>query len=122
MSQTTQVYSTSDSQASALYPTQIQTLVSRGDRKRTLEQFNQFSNHRVEQEKPDLKRKNLQVLVTASDRAKETNFNGMREGAKKVRSNKQHLKFPLYSDEDIGFCADNPVVKASNLVSSVSKN
>ena len=68
----------------------------------------------------DLKRKNLQVLVSASERLKETNFEGLPEGARKVRPNKQHLKFPLYMDEEIGFTADNPVVKAAHLISSVS--
>ena len=97
-------------------------MVNRGDRKRTLEQFNQFSSHQTTREPTDLKRKNLQVLVSASQRLQATNFKGLPEGAKKVRPNKQHLKFPLYLDEEIGFTADNPVVKATNLVSSVSAN
>ena len=62
------------------------------------------------------------MLVSASDRLKDTNFEGLKEGNKKVRPNKQHLKFPLYTDEEIGFTADNPVVAAANLVASVSEN
>ena len=85
MSQTTNFYSTSDSEASALYVTQIAGLVRRGDRKRTLEQFNQFSSHQPETELKDLKRKNLQVLVSASDRLKETNFIGVASENRKVR-------------------------------------
>ena len=33
-----------------------------------------------------------------------------------VRTNKNHLKFELFTDEQIGFCANNPVVSAANLI------
>ena len=49
-------------------------------------------------------KKDLQVLVSASDRLKDTDFEGVVPNPKKrIRPNKNHLKFPLYLDESIGF-------------------
>ena len=71
-------------------------------------------------------KKDLQVLVTASDRLKKTNFNGFDLQkdpkilkTKKVRQNKMHLKFPLYTDEQIGFT--DLKNRGNNLVNSVSE-
>jgi hypothetical protein len=38
------------------------------------------------------------------------------ENTKKVRQGKQHLKFPLYLDEQIGLTLENTVVKAQKLI------
>lgn len=38
------------------------------------------------------------------------------DNTKKVRSGKQHLKFPLYLDEEIGLSMDNAIVKAQKLI------
>ena len=35
---------------------------------------------------------------------------------RRVRPNKNHLKFPIYADEEIGFLPDNPAVSAANLI------
>ena len=53
-------------------------------------------------------KKDLQVLVSASDRLKDTGFEGVvpnpkNRTFKRIRPNKNHLKFPLYLDESIGF-------------------
>lgn len=68
-------------------------------------------------------KKDLKVLVTASDRLKKTNFKGFdlkkdpkSLKTKKVRQNKMHLKFPLYTDEQIGFTGLKN--RGSNLVNS----
>ena len=33
-----------------------------------------------------------------------------------IRTNKNHLKFPLFTDDQIGFSSNNPVVKDANLI------
>ena len=116
-SQETKIYSTQNSQASALYVTQIATLLERGDRKRTLAQFNQFrpSSDNLLPLKVTTKGP-LHVLVQASDRLKDSNFRGVVDTSKKVRQGKQHLKFPLYLDEQIGLTMENAVVKAQKLI------
>ena len=40
----------------------------------------------------------------------------MVDTSKKVRQGKQHLKFPLYLDEQIGLTMENAVVKAQKLI------
>ncbi len=37
---------------------------------------------------------------------------------RRVRPNKNHLKFPIYADDEIGFVADNPAVSAANLITT----
>jgi len=62
------------------------------------------------------------VLVTASDRLISSNFNGVirQRPTRRRRSvrNQNHLKFPLFTDSQIGFGLDNPIVSAHNLISS----
>ena len=92
--------------------TQITNMLKRGDRKRTLQQFMQTkSAHDPDEnpfDQPATVGKNLQVMVSASDRLVQTAFQGVnlsdRQGksARRVRPGKQHLKFPLYLDEQVG--------------------
>ena len=44
MSQSTNFYGSQDTQATSLFVTQINNLLKRGNRKRTLQQFNQFNS------------------------------------------------------------------------------
>jgi len=41
---------------------------------------------------------------------------GLKRRTRLVRKNKNHLRFPLYTDDQIGFTTDNKLVTDSNLV------
>ena len=43
---------------------------------------------------------------------------GLKRRTRLVRKNKNHLKFPLYTDEQIGFSKDIPVVSDHNLIAT----
>lgn len=82
----------------------------------------------------DEAKKALQVLVTASDRLKAIGFKGLmpvrrsprpsaeetslKRKPRSARKNKNHLKFPLYTDEQIGFKKDSPLVSDTNLIAN----
>lgn len=100
----TNFYSTQDSEASALFVTQINHLIEKGDRHRQLAGYKQFG---VLGEDPNLlpptsRQTTLQVMVRASDRLRSDHFRGVIDPSKRVRRGKQHLKFPLFRDEHIG--------------------
>ena len=67
----------------------------------------------MDDEDAEFRPKKLQVLVSASDRLKETDFKGVfsqqkhqrDKRQKRVRVGKNHLKFALYHDDEIGFTA-----------------
>ena len=69
-SESTNFYGSQDSSASALFVSQITNLLKKGDRKKTLQQFKQTYLSGYETPEEDAPRKNLQVLVSASDRLK----------------------------------------------------
>ena len=82
-SQSTQIYSTDNSQATVLYITQLQSLLARGDRKRSLSNFKQFKTEDASE------KKELKILVQASARLKETAFRGLKSDQKtRVRPGK----------------------------------
>lgn len=67
--ESTQIYDTQDSQASALFVTQLNRL-TKIDRHSTLSKYKQFS-------KPGKDGPQLHVLLYASERLKATNFRGV---------------------------------------------
>lgn len=75
LSEATNFYQSDDSKASALFVTQIANMLKRGDRKKTLTEFNQFSKEFSGDRE---EKKNLQVMVSASNRLKETGFAGVK--------------------------------------------
>ena len=96
-----------------MYVTQISNLLKHGNRKKTHPHFTSLA-------RGDTAKTDLKVLVSASDRLKETGFAGVLttieeeqkskhdlKKRQKVRPGKSHLKFPLYLDEQIGFGLKN---------------
>jgi hypothetical protein len=43
---------------------------------------------------------------------------GLKRRSRFARQNKNHLKFPLYTDEQIGFTSDNKLVSDANLIAT----
>lgn len=74
-SQNTKVYDTDDSQASALYVTQLNSLLQSGDRRRSLAHFYQCRKTETTLHKEG--DKELQVLVKASERLISTSFDSI---------------------------------------------
>ena len=58
----------------------------------------------------------MKILVKASDRLIESRFVGINSSSKRPRPDKEHIKFPLYTDKDIGFDA----VEEYQIINSVS--
>lgn len=117
--------------------TQITRLLKTGDRRKKLDQFEQF----IDTARPSLLKseeqpgkKKLHVLVTANERLKATGFKGLMPVKKfaladdqdqteslkrrthRVRKDKSHLKFPLFTDEQVGFKQGIKIVSDSNLI------
>ena len=119
-----------------MYVTKLQQLLDKGDRKRTLDQFTQFQSRSLNSDFPQPTysseegasyyddsngskvhfpatvetKKDLKLLVKASQRLIDTDYYGIQAQKQtkiaKTRSNKQNLKFPLYTDKEIGFDSD----------------
>ena len=129
-SQPTNFYDSQDTQATSLFVTQITNMLKRGNRKRTLQQYHQTAGSGTDDDDDRPQKKNLQVLVSASDRLKATEFKGVIAASpmtntdkpikkRSIRPNKNHLKFPLYLDEQIGFANEEAQVRRKSKGSDV---
>ena len=68
-------------------------------RKRSIAQFQEAKDQIISEDNQ------VKLIVKASDRLIESQFVGINPPNRRPRPDKEHLRFPLYTDKEVGFDA-----------------